>query len=156
MIQRVQSVYLLLITILMSFLLVRPYAELVLRDGSPLVFNSLSIKKYTSSDDYEKYRKTLPLFLLVIITGALSFVNIFFFQKRLLQIRLCMIGFILLMIILIIMIIYYISTRYVLDHSLHAFRLAVIFPIMAIIMNFMAYRAIHHDEMLVNSYNRIR
>ncbi len=81
MIQRVQSVYLLLITILMSFLLVRPYAEIVLRDGKPIVFTSLSIKKYTSSDDYEKYRKTLPLFLLVIITGALSFVKSFSFKR---------------------------------------------------------------------------
>ena len=156
MIQRVQSIYLLLITILMSFLLARPYAELILKDGNSLVFNTLSIKKYTTSENYEKYKKTMPLFLLVVITGALCFVNIFFFQKRLLQIRICMISFILLMIILIIMFIYYSSARNVLDHSLHTFRLAVIFPIIAIIMNFLAYRAIHHDEMLVNSYNRIR
>jgi hypothetical protein len=61
-----------------------------------------------------------------------------------------------LMSILFIMFIYYITTRNDLVHSLHSFRLAVIFPIIAIIMDFMAYRAIHRDEMLVKSYNRIR
>jgi hypothetical protein len=33
---------------------------------------------------------------------------------------------------------------------------AAIFPIIAIIFNFLAYRAIHQDELLVKSYDRIR
>jgi hypothetical protein len=156
MIQRVQSIYLLLVTILMSFLLMRPYAEITLTQGQALIFHSLTIERYTPPDTFEKYRTTLPLFLMIIITGAVSFANIFLFNRRIVQIRLCFVSFILLAVILIIMFIYYSSARGALDYTLHVFRLAAVFPILAIVMTFLAYRAINHDELLVSSYKRIR
>jgi len=149
-------VYLLLVTVLMSLLLVRPYAEIRIADANRIMFYSWSIQKHTSEQDHETFRNTLPLALLIVITGALNFINIFFFNRRLLQIRLCIVSAFILVLMLILMFMYYTGARSSTDHILHAFRLAVIFPIMAIIMNFMAYRAIHRDEMLVNSYNHIR
>jgi hypothetical protein len=156
MIQRKQSIYLLLVTIMMSFVLIRPYAELSLKDGKTLVFQSLSIKMYSGPQEYIKYKNTLPLFLAVIFAGALSFINIFYYNRRILQIRLCIINYILLISILIIMFIYYYSLRTEMDNIRHAFRLAGVYPIIGIIMNFLAYRAIHQDELLVTSYNRLR
>ncbi len=156
MIQRVQSVYLLLVTVLMSFLLVRPYAEIKIADGNRLMFYSWSVQKQISEQDPETFKNTMPLFLLVIITGMLNFINIFFFNRRLLQIRLCIVSVIILVLMLILMFMYYSGARSLPDQTVHAFRLAMILPILAMIMNFMAYRGIHHDELLVNSYNRIR
>jgi hypothetical protein len=135
MIQRKQSVYLLLVAVLMSWTLLRPYAEMVLRDGYTLVFYSLSIQKHSTIQEFEYLKYTVPLFLLILLTGTVNLVNIFLFNRRLVQIRLCIASY---------------------DYMRHTFRLAAIFPIFGIIMNFLASRGIHQDEMLVKSYDRIR
>jgi hypothetical protein len=121
-----------------------------------LIFHSLNIRDYSTPHDYVNYRYTIPLVLLVFLAGVLNFVNIFLFGRRLLQIRLCVVSSVLLIMILLIMLYYYIIIRNSIEHTLHAFRVASIFPIIGIILNFLAYRAIHQDEMLVKSYDRIR
>jgi len=140
----------------MSFLLFMPYAELTLADNQTIVFNSLSIKKIAGNDVTEKYKNTFPLFTLVLITSICSFLNIFLFSRRIMQIRICILSVVLLLLLLILMFIYYSSTKSSFDFIHHAFRIPAIFPFLGIILNFMAYRAIHHDELLVNSYNRLR
>jgi hypothetical protein len=156
MIQRKQSVYLLLVAILMSWLLIRPYAEMVLQDSHVLEFYSHTIKSYSPDHDYVTLKYTIPLLLLVVLTGLLNFVNIFFYSRRLIQIRLCMVSAALLAIIILTILFYYIMISHTYAHLRHAFRLASIFPVVGIILNFMAYRGIHQDEMLVKSYDRIR
>jgi len=156
MIQRVQSVYLLLVTVLMSFLLLRPYAEVNLADGHTLIFRVLKITNFASAQSWETYRTTFVLCVLVIISGLISFLNIFLFGKRVIQMRICFVNTMLLIFIALIMFVYYTSIKHVLPHIQSAFRLGSIFPVMSLILNFMAYRAIHQDELLVDSYNRIR
>lgn len=156
MIQRKQSVYLLLVAVIMSWLLIRPYAEITLMDGRMLIFHTLAIKSYSTPQDFVNFKYTIPLVLLVVLTGALNFVNIFLFSKRLLQIRLCVISAFMLILVLLTMLYYYFTIRNSMEHTLHVFRVAAIFPIIGIIFNFLAYRAIHQDEMLVKSYDRIR
>ena len=67
MIQRIQSIYLLLVTVLMSFLLIRPYAEMTLTDGSGIAFHSLMPLKIhiRTQMDFEFTKHTIPLFLLI-------------------------------------------------------------------------------------------
>jgi hypothetical protein len=156
MIQRKQSIYLLLVTIMMSFLLIRPYAEIVLMDGKYLVFHSLEVKMYTTANEISNYRYTIPLFLVVFAAGALSFVNIFFYNRRILQIRLCIINYFLLISMLVIMVIYYFTLRSEIENTRHVFRVAGVYPILGFVMNLLAYRAIQQDELLVSSYNRLR
>jgi hypothetical protein len=156
MIQRKQSVYLLLVAVMMSWLLVRPYAEITLINSQMLIFHSPAIRNYSTPHDYTYFRYTIPLVLLVFLTGVLNFVNIFLFSRRILQIRLSIISAGLLVVILLTMVYYYFVTLHSVEHNLHAFRVAAVFPIIGIIFNFLAYRAIHQDEMLVKSYDRIR
>ncbi len=156
MIQRKQSVYLLLVAVMMSWLLIRPYAEITIADGRMLIFHSLAIKNYSTPHDFVNYMYTIPLVLIVLLTGILNFINIFLFRRRILQIRLCVVSSVLLVLILLTMLYYYVMIRNSMEHSLHAFRVAAIFPIIGIIFNFLAYRAIHGDELLVKSYDRIR
>jgi hypothetical protein len=156
MIQRKQSVYLLLVAVIMSWLLIRPYAEIVLKDNHVLEFYSHTIKSYSSDQDYVNIKYTIPLVLLVLLTGSLNFVNIFLYTRRVIQIRLCMVSAALLAIILLTMLYYYIMINHSYAHWRQSFRLASIFPVVGIILNFMAYRGIHQDEMLVKSYDRIR
>ena len=156
MIQRVQSIYLLLVTVIMSFLLVRPYAELTLADNQMLIFKAHAIVSQSSVDVITVYKSTIPVILLVLITSLLSFVAIFFYNHRVIQMRIGLLNALLLAILMIIMLAYYFITRHHLDIADQAFRIPVIFPVVCFILSLMATRAIHNDEMLVNSYNRIR
>jgi hypothetical protein len=83
-------------------------------------------------------------------------VNIFFYTRRIIQIRLCLASTVLLIIIILTMLYYYILISHSYAHLRHAFRLASIFPVVGIIFNYMAYRGIHQDDLLVKSYERIR
>ena len=156
MIQRKQSIFLLVVAVLMSWTLVRPYAQLVLRDGYTLVFYSLFIEKHATILETENIKYTVPLFLLILATASINLVNIFLYTRRILQIRLCIVSAVLLVLITLTMFYYYTMTRYTNEYSMHAYRLAAIFPIIGIIMNFLAFRGINHDEELVKSYDRIR
>ena len=90
MIQRIQSVYLFLVTVLMSFMIILPLASLSLRDGQSVVFYSYGINKYITRENAEMINRTLPILLLVCLTGLISFVNIFQFGKRVIQMRICL------------------------------------------------------------------
>jgi hypothetical protein len=156
MIQRVQSIYLLLVTVLMSFMLVRPYAQLNLADSQKVIFTTYAVKQVTDTETTGKLRGTLPLLALVLITGAVSFVNIFLFNKRLVQIRVCIINTFLLFLTIGLMCYYYYTVWRSVEHTEHYFRMSAIAPVLCLILTFLAFRSIHRDELLVNSYNRIR
>ncbi|MBN1157979.1 MAG: DUF4293 domain-containing protein [Bacteroidales bacterium] len=156
MIQRVQSVYLLLVTVLMSIFLVSSYAEITTDLNQTISFYTHAVQKYVATDASVTVMRTLPLVVLVLLTGIISFVNIFLFHKRILQIRICVLSSLLLVVQLVLICFYYSGIKSDFAPDQPAFRIPVIFPVISIILNFMAYRAIHHDEALVNSYNRIR
>lgn len=156
MIQRVQSIYLLLITVLMSFMLMRPYAELTITNDQTLTFQCHAVKIYTGDQLTGVYQTTPPVIALVLIIGLLSFGNIFFYNRRIVQMRICMVNMGLLLSLLMIILIYYNAAKMSLITSYASFRIPAIFPLMSIVFNIMAYRLIHRDELLVNSYNRIR
>jgi hypothetical protein len=137
-------------------MLIKSYAEIVLQDGIVLEFYSHTIKSYSPVDGYVTIRNTIALLMLVLLAGSLNIANIFLYSRRLIQIRLCMVSAALLAIIILTMLYYYIIISHSYSYLRHAFRLASIFPVVGIILNFMAYRGIHQDEMLVKSYDRIR
>ena len=156
MIQRVQSIYLLLVTVLMSFLLVRAYAELTLNADQLLTFRAHAIVSDIGSDTETIYKSTIPVIALVLITAILSFINIFIYRRRIIQIRICMVNTLLLVALLITIFLYYMVTKNSLTTIHQSFRIPAIFPLMGIVFNIMATRAIQRDELLVNSYKRIR
>jgi hypothetical protein len=156
MIQRVQSVYLLLITVLMSFFIVRPYAEFTIIGDQLLAFHAHAIILNGVNSARDIYKHTIAVLSLAIITSLFSFICIFFYNRRITQIRLCIANTILLIVLLLIMLIYYVITRDSVEASRYTFKIPAIFPMLCIIFNFLAYRAIKHDELLVSSFNRIR
>ena len=156
MIQRVQSVYLLLITILMSIFVFAPYAQIVADGSQTIEFYSFAVRKTFDTGSTEIIIRTLPLILLIIIAGATAFLDIFLFRKRIFQIRICILISILLIAQLILIYIHYTHIRHEFSSVGSMLKLPVIFPVISIILVFMAYRGIKHDEIIVNSYNRIR
>lgn len=156
MIQRVQSIYLLVVTILMSFIVVMPYAFLELPGNQSLLFKASQINLISAYDVVSIYKSTFAVILMVIVTGIFSFCIIFFYNHRILQIRLTLLNILLLIILAGTMLLYCFDARGDFDSSRLMFRLAMVFPVVSIVFSIMAIRAIRHDEMLVNSYNRIR
>lgn len=156
MIQRVQSFYLLLATVLMSFLAFSSYAELVLPDGQKLTFFAHVIRTTTNQEITSVYQHTFPVIAFILLSCILSFGNIFLFSKRIWQLRICLINMMVLVLLLGIMFLYYCLARFSLVTMTNAFKFPSIFPIIALLLNFLAFRNIRNDEVLVNSYKRIR
>jgi len=156
MIQRIQSVYLFLVTVLMSLMIFLPLASLGLRDGQSVVFYSYGVNKYITRENAEMINHTLPILLLVCLTGLISFVNIFQFRKRVIQMRICLLNSLLLVILLLLVLLYYHMVKNSLPVGDHAMKLPGIFPVVGIVLTFLAYRNIHEDEILVQSYDRLR
>lgn len=155
MIQRTQSVYLLLVAVLMSFMLVRPYAKFDLADGQKLVFHSHAIV-YKNVAENPTFQSTIPITVLITLVGLLSFINIFLFRNRIRQLRICLINVVFLLSLLIVIFYYYHSAKHSFDITFHSFQIPAIFPLVSVVLTFLAYWNIHKDELLVDSYNRIR
>ena len=97
--------------------------------------------------------------IVVALAAIIPLVNVFLFKNRLLQIRLCAVELVLLVGSAIFMAIYYfLSNRMFaqLEFSAHGMKLAILFPLVALILDYLALRAIFRDEMLVKSLDRIR
>ena len=156
MIQRAQSVYLFLVVILMSFMLMGPIAELALKDGQEVIFHSYAIKKYLTNEHSKLIMRTLPVIILICLAGLTSFVNIFLFNHRILQMRFCILNILFMISILILIFYYYFRVKSNLLIDSHELKLPVVFPVIGIVLTLLAYRGIQDDEMMVRSYDRLR
>ncbi len=152
MIQRIQSLYLLAIAALMAAAVFTPLAYFV-AGVEEFELYAFALKNENSS------HSTMYMGIIVALAAILPFVTIFLFKNRLLQIRLCAVELVLLLGSIIFMAIYYyLSNRMFSQMEFHAqgFRIAIVFPLVALILDYLAIRAIFHDEMLVRSLDRIR
>jgi hypothetical protein len=155
MIQRAQSVYLFLVVVLMSFFLIFPIVNLVTDESVPLRLYSYGLRKILNGES-QQIMSTLPLLILAIVVSIINLYDIFLFNKRTVQMRLCVYN-ILLMIGLLLLTFYYF--RVVLksyDIAYHHFKIAAVIPILCIVLNIMAFSGIRRDELLVKTYERLR
>ena len=155
MIQRIQTLYLLLATVLMSLTLFLPLATIW--EGG----NEMVVKAFFA-DGEMGFKAPLPIYMGIVLTAAtlLPLVTIFLFKKRLVQIRLCVSAIVLLLG----------SAGFI---ALYCYRLcdvlsemftnlnftlgfASLIPVVAIIPVVLAIRGIAKDEALVRSLDRIR
>lgn len=152
MIQRIQSLYLLLASALMSLTLFMPIATFVVDDQT----YELTAFLLTCGD---MSQSTIWLGIILAIATALPLITIFLFKKRTLQIRLCAVEVVLLIGSLVLVALYYWLTSrlfegLVIEHR--QFGWAAPMPIVAIVLSYLASRAIFKDEVLVRSLDRIR
>ena len=151
MIQRIQTLYLFAAAALMVTALLTPLAYFAAgADEYTLRAFSLSGSGMTQSTIYMG---------IVMALAAVPLVNIFFFKRRMLQIRLCAVELVLLLgSVAFIGIYYYLSTRMVSQAEFHTqgFRIAAVFPLVSLVLDYLAMRAIFKDELLVKSLDRIR
>jgi len=152
MIQRKQTVFLLLAVIVSICCLCMPIAELVPKTMSaPSQMYNLWIVDGDGNHDFS----TWPLFAILLITAAIALIAIFQFKKRIQQARLCLINIFLLVAWYIVFAFYAFSTLEQDGMSL-SYGIPLALPAVSIILNFMARHGILADEKLVRSMDRIR
>ena len=152
MIQRIQTLYLLAVAALMTTAVLTPLAYFAAGAPEYLLY-AFSLKGGETS------YSTIYMGVVVALAAIVPFVTIFLYKNRTLQIRLCAVELVLLLGSAVFMgIYYYLGSRMFsqLEFSAQGFRIAIIFPLVALILDYLAIRAIFKDEMLVRSLDRIR
>lgn len=147
MIQRIQSLYLLISTILSATLLALPFAEIA-KDGAVYIFSAKGIVL----DGVVKQSGLLVLIGIALIV-LLHLVSIFSYKSRPLQKKLvlfCMISLLGLFGLLF----YY--SNFSFESAKVVFQTGFTFPLIAIIIDYLAIRGINKDEALIRSIDRIR
>lgn len=153
MLQRIQTIYLLLVSILMLVLLFLPLA--ILQTGDVFyMFDVFGLNTFLG--EKELLYPTWGLAVLTVISLLIAFVTIFLFKKRVLQIRLTIFNTILLFCFygLFAYMIYIFKGNF--SELTYSLKFATAFPAVAIVLNYLAIRNIGADEALVRSLNRLR
>lgn len=154
MIQRIQSLYLLVVTAMMACTLFLPIAFFTTADGVTFTLNAFAIEGITGP--------VWLMGLLLSVATLLPFVTIFLFKKRKIQVGLCAAEIVLQLGALVLFAIFYwvllpqTFTEYSLEVVHASFGWSAIFPIVSIPLTYLAGRAIFKDEVLVKSLDRIR
>lgn len=147
MIQRIQTLYVILSMILMGLLMAFPFAEIV--EGSNIyLFDKMGI-----SGDEGLVQNGWPIAALIVIILLLHLVVVYNFKKRVFQMRLLVFS-IILMVGLFGM--FYFFTYFSFDKAQISFKIVTAFPLVAIVLDYLAIRAIGKDEALIRSIDRIR
>lgn len=150
MIQRIQSVYLLIVTILLVVCLCMPVGSYIASDYSVSQFTNLNITAPDGTKDYAPW----ALFAILLVAALLAFTTIFLFKNRMLQIRLTIFSTILLFGYYATLIAFIFMLK---DKTMtYTASWTVCLPAVAIILNWLAIRAIGKDEVLVKAYDRLR
>lgn len=151
MIQRIQTIYLLLTIILAVLFLSGDIIHF--QNGSSISINGIS----TLQEEKISYEElsTWPLTVLSILVPIISLVTILLFRKRTTQMK-----FNLFLILLIIMqigaVVYFIMALSKTFRTDLQPGTKLVLPVITLILSAMAYRGIKKDEELVKSYDRLR
>ena len=149
MIQRIQTIYLLVVSILMIVCMCTPVGSIISADNEISAFTNLSITMGNGTKDYAPW----ALFVILLLVAALSFGTIFMFKKRMLQIRLTIFSIVML-------IGYYLTLAAFIfmlaDNASFTPSWTICLPFVAIVLSWLAIRAIGADEALVKAYDRLR
>ena len=155
MIQRAQSVYLLSVSVLMIFMIVLPVAEIAIKGGEIVIYHNYGLKSY-SAENAKIIFSTFSVTILTCVIALISFINIFFYNNRNLQMRFCIYNMILLIGLVVLIYFYYTLMRKRLDILNHTFKIAIVFPIISAILTLLSLKGIRRDEALVRSCERLR
>lgn len=147
MIQRIQTVYILLAGVLTAILYKFKLADLSV-NNELMEFFAKGIFK-----GEEIVYNGLPLMVLIGIITVLHFAGLFLYKKRILQIRILVFSIILL---LGLFGLFFYFTYMGFEGAKVAFKIPVAFPLVAVVLDWLAIRAIGKDEALIRSLNRIR
>lgn len=154
MIQRIQTLYLFIVSALMAVVLFAPLAWFAC-EGGEFRLHAFALR----SLDGEVVLPAFYMGALCVLACALPLITIFLFKQRLLQIRLCVVEAVLLVGAAVMEgIYYYLGCRACADFPFHmqGMRATIALPLVCLVFVWLAARAIFRDELLVRAADRIR
>ena len=160
MIQRIQSVYLLLASVLSVVGLCLPVAYIVVGRGDMTLEASVMERVYnlwvSNASESGYSLTTWPLFVLLLAAAALTLYTIFAFRNRVVQARLCLfISFLLLGWHLVFAVFSQVLVDALAGESFQP-AFGAFLPFVALLLTVLARRAIIADEKMVRAADRIR
>ena len=152
MIQRIQSIFLLASFCFLVPMFFAPVAELLYPTGEILVFNMTGFYQ-TDAGATVMISNQYSIAAFGMLICALNLIAIFMYRRRVLQLRLCIYN--MLMLAGLTGVIFFVTGNVQNVHSV-SFRLPIVFPVVAIILHYLAFRGIRKDELMVQALSRIR
>ncbi|MFO7616750.1 MAG: DUF4293 family protein [Bacteroidales bacterium] len=152
MIQRIQTVFLLLGMIAWNVLFFRPFVGFTNDAGGSWYLFAGSIRETVGAD---VVMGTLPLLLLLIIVDLLLLAALLLYRRRTLQLRVTLLAMILQILIYGLAGLYVFFGTQKLDASPHLLFSSVL-PLAAFILTLLAFRGIRRDQLLLRALDRLR
>jgi len=155
MIQRIQSLYLSLITLISLLFIKGSYLVFSEKSGSFIRVTFNGIFRDNMGQNPDLIEKMLPLSALIILIPVISLITVFVFKSRKIQMRLSLI-------LIILIIIFVAALIYVSFGTISKFDATIIpgikmiLPILLFVLSILAYMGIRKDDLLVKSYDRLR
>lgn len=151
MIQRIQSVFLLLTAVLMGVTVFSPLMEL--DGGNKLLYTFFS---FGIGQLFNAQYPAWGVLFFAALGVLLPLINIFLYKKRKVQMRIGTLTSLCILFFYITLYVYFNSYTAKYELSFNGIQYGIILPVIAIIFNIMAILRIKKDEKLVKSLDRIR
>ncbi|MCI1647254.1 MAG: DUF4293 domain-containing protein [Bacteroides sp.] len=151
MIQRIQSVYLFFVTVLLIVAICLPVGQFIASDGATTyIFKPLGVTLANGG-----LYSTWGLFGILLLSSIIALGTIFLFRNRMLQIRMIVFNSVLLIGYYIVFFFFMFMLKKNLDASFQI-GWALSLPLVSIILNYLAFRAVFRDEVMVKAADRLR
>ncbi len=152
MIQRIQSVYLLVVAILLVVTMCRPMGQFLAADGvTAYGFTPLGVTLAGGVS-----QSTWGLFCILLLSAVIALSTIFLYRNRMLQIRMTIFNSILLVGYYVAAIAFIFILKGKLEASGFQLGWALCLPAVCIVLNYLAFRGIYKDEVMVKAADRLR
>ena len=157
MIQRIQSVFLLLLALAMGSVLFLPlWHKFDPQSGQELTLNAFSLA-FTGGTNPHPAASTWPIGALAAASAALALFEIFQYRNRFLQLKLGAVNMLLIVAVIGAGFFYSTKGEVLLNMKLEgAYQDGFYLPTLALLLNLLANRFIRSDERLVRSMDRLR
>ncbi len=155
MIQRIQSLYLLMTTLISLLFLKGNILKFINNEGIRYAVSFRGLGQITGENKFELVSTMVPHSVMLILIPLISLIAVFLFRYRRIQLRATFILIILSVLLVAATAYYGISVIRDYDVSLVA-GYKMFLPLLILILALLAYRSIKKDEELVRSYDRLR
>jgi len=152
MIQRIQTIYLVLASLLLGLTFAFPFATYALIQGD-VIFNA-----YGVTDNAEEINTFFPYYITIALSMGLALFSILQYKKRKLQITVGRLVYLLLSVSIAFVFIdfYSLKEQFEIDSAAVSCGVSMFLPVAALPIMFMANRNIRKDEDLIKSLDRLR
>lgn len=160
MIERIQTVFLFLVAVLMiTFIFVPIWEKKDLKTKESISLNAIAMnyKKENGTEKHTTSTTTIYLAIVAALSAGLSLLTIFKYKNRIFQMKLVLLNTSLMFVLLLLSI--YFETqgdKLIKTVGSGSFQFGFFIPAVALLLNLFARRAIKSDEDLVKSSNRMR